>query len=486
MGIIFQPYNFGLLLTSVSCFSSWRSSHCFSINNFNLHASPFLSGYGAQWKCGLKPETMEDKNVVEKLTNSNWSTWKFQLEHLLKAKNQWKDVKQAPQDLASTNAEKAFSTIVLSISAPLLYLITSCTNGHEAWEKLKSHFDRSTTANKLYLKKSYFRCTMSEGMKVEEHLRKMKELTDAMTAINVVISEEDQVVTLLGSLPPSYSTLVTALETRDELKLDFVQQALLNEQQKHFESAAGTNEAGSSERIMKMQSSGHSVTVSGHSGGEKKFEFNCYRCGKKGHMRKDCRVNLKKKTDHTKSVKDEADDYSFKVMDFQSHYGRHSKSHPGRLLVDCGATMHIVTTDCIMKENKNFDSSEHYIELADGSRQKNIAVKRGDASVSLIDDSGNVINVTLKNALYIPSYPTSIFSVQCATENGAEVHFGNDHFLQACHKQFPIVKEGRLFFLNVCNDDHVNVTKTMHEWHRVLGHCNMLKILRSCSLLLIT
>lgn len=58
----------------------------------------------------------------------------------------------------------------------------------------------------------------------------MKELTDQLGS---VIEEEDQIVTLLGSLPPSYVTVVTALETKMEsLTLQFFQQALINEEQK--------------------------------------------------------------------------------------------------------------------------------------------------------------------------------------------------------------------------------------------------------------
>jgi len=65
------------------------------------------------------------------------------------------------------------------------------------------------------------------------HLKHMKELTDKLAAIGAPIEEEDQVVTLLGSLPSSYSTLVTALEACvDNIKLDFVQQALMNEELK--------------------------------------------------------------------------------------------------------------------------------------------------------------------------------------------------------------------------------------------------------------
>ena len=61
----------------------------------------------------------------------------------------------------------------------------------------------------------------------------MKELTDKLASVGVPISEEDQVVTLLGSLPQKYATLVTPLEARvDDLTLEFVQQSLIHEDQK--------------------------------------------------------------------------------------------------------------------------------------------------------------------------------------------------------------------------------------------------------------
>ena len=52
--------------------------------------------------------------------------------------------------------------------------------------------------------------------------------------IGAPISKEDQVVTLLGSLPQSYSTLVTALEahTDDDLKLAHVQQVPIHKEMK--------------------------------------------------------------------------------------------------------------------------------------------------------------------------------------------------------------------------------------------------------------
>ena len=71
---------------------------------------------------------------------------------------------------------------------------------------------------------------------MEAHIKTMKELTDRLAAINAPIAEEDQVVTLLGSLPASYSTLVTALEARDAINLSYVQQSFICEEQRLKES----------------------------------------------------------------------------------------------------------------------------------------------------------------------------------------------------------------------------------------------------------
>ena len=75
---------------------------------------------------------------------------------------------------------------------------------------------------------------MKEGTTIENHLKEIKELSDQLSAIDAPITEEDQVVTLLGSLPKSFSTLATAFEARvDEgLSLKYVQQALVNEERK--------------------------------------------------------------------------------------------------------------------------------------------------------------------------------------------------------------------------------------------------------------
>ena len=58
--------------------------------------------------------------------------------------------------------------------------------------------------------------------------------------------------------------------------------------------------------------------------------------------------------------------------------------------------------------DRKFDSSTHFIELADGSRA-NVVLGKGNAKVKLFDVNGILQDVVLNNALYIPSHNQSIF-----------------------------------------------------------------------------
>ena len=124
---------------------------------------------------------MEDKWTIDKLDGSNWITWKFQLKHLLLAKGLWKyvggsavlaeDATAEQQAKYQSESQKAFSVIAMSVSTSQLYLITSCEEPRKAWDALKKHFKRETPANKLFLKKQYFRKEMSEGNSIDIHLK---------------------------------------------------------------------------------------------------------------------------------------------------------------------------------------------------------------------------------------------------------------------------------------------------------------------------
>ena len=151
-----------------------------------------------------------------------------------------------------------------------------------------------------------------------------------------------------------------------------------------------------------------------------------------------------------------------------------SDSNVDGLLVDCGATTHIVhDITKFIRFDKHFHPNNHYIELADGSRANKVALKRGDACVQLCDVNGNVHQAILTNTLYVPSYKQNTFSVQAATSKGASVCFSSNDakLIYPDSTKFRIEKSGELYYLNKVVSSRItkqnSKTKSLKEWHEI-------------------
>ena len=153
------------------------------------------------------------------------------------------------------------------------------------------------------------------------------------------------------------------------------------------------------------------------------------------------------------------------------------------LIVDTGATSHMLNDRSRFKSfDSTFKPESHSMELADGRRTFGLAEGRGDAQVCLTDSDGRTCTVTLKNALYIPSFPQELFSVKCATAHGAKVLFeeGNDVLVAPDGARFSIQVCDRMYYLQTkCDDnDMCNVSHDIQTWHEIMGHCNYEDILK--------
>ena len=65
-----------------------------------------------------------------------------------------------------------------------------------------------------------------------------------------------------------------------------------------------------------------------------------------------------------------------------------------KLLVDCGATSHIII-DIYMfhKLDESFKADKHYIEVANGERSNTVALKRGTADMKIVDSRGECVEI---------------------------------------------------------------------------------------------
>ena len=145
---------------------------------------------------------------------------------------------------------------------------------------------------------------------------------------------------------------------------------------------------------------------------------------------------------------------------------RVKKAGTSALLVDSGASVHIMTDKCkFIRFNKDFEPDKQIMQMADGSRETGTVLCKGDASVLLYDVNGEPKEMIMKDALYIPSYKFDILSVQAATRKGVRVNFEPDHadLVTSDGSLFSVEREGNLYFIENVGNTHVNSASTAEE-----------------------
>ena len=89
-------------------------------------------------------------------------------------------------------------------------------------------------------------------------------------------------------------------------------------------------------------------------------------------------------TDKANRVTEEEVEHSF-VFAMYTGTNESKVGKPNLLLVDCGATSHIITDKSkFTRFDSTLDPSKHYIELANGAKANNVALMRGDCNTCIL------------------------------------------------------------------------------------------------------
>lgn len=119
---------------------------------------------------------------------------------------------EAEQAKFAEQKDCALATVVL-----LLCLVGDPEDPVVVWKKLADQFEKKMWGTRLDLCHKLHSSRMKDGDLAQEHIKVMTELLDALSVAGETVSEEDQVVYLLASLPESYSVLVTVLESNEDV-----------------------------------------------------------------------------------------------------------------------------------------------------------------------------------------------------------------------------------------------------------------------------
>ena len=94
--------------------------------------------------------------------------------------------------------DRALATVVLSVDTSLLYLVGDPEDPVVVWKKLADQFEKKTWATRLDLCRKLHSLRLNDGDSVQEHIKIMTELFDALSVAGETVSEEDR----SSSLPP--------------------------------------------------------------------------------------------------------------------------------------------------------------------------------------------------------------------------------------------------------------------------------------------
>ena len=165
--------------------------------------------------------------------------------------------------------DKALAVIVLAVDPKLLYLLGDPIDPVAVWGKLQDSYQKRTWVNKLSPKKKLYRQQLAEGGDRQGHLKSMVEIFDSLAVVGDAVNEEDRVICLLASLPEKYDTLVTTLETLDNVPgWGAVTERLLRQEEKHNDYVDG-EKAYISRKYERYPSRCFKFGVTGH------FKRNC-------------------------------------------------------------------------------------------------------------------------------------------------------------------------------------------------------------------
>jgi len=416
-----------------------------------------------------------------------------------------KDVIAAPdgQDVDPVKNEEAFAELIQFLDDKSLSLVMrdAKDDGRKALKILKGHYAGTGKPRIISLYTELTSLSMTPNETVTDYIIRAETATAALRNAGETVSDGLLIAMVLKGLPDIYKPFVVVVTQNDRQQTfsEFKVALRSYEDTERARGASGgdsvlkarnaTNSSawypkGRAQKdvtCFKCQLPGH---IARHCENKPKTRLWCSHCRSSTHTDKSCRKQKVNKNgqDKVKQVvdRDDPDEQTFVFKVNECMYTDEVKGENKVLLVDCGATSHIITDKSKFTSfDESFRPETHYIELANGSRSNNVALKRGDVRVTLVDTDRKPVDVTLQGALYIPSYPQDIFSVQAATGRGSSVTFKPDsaNLVYGDGTMFDIEKHGRLYYLRYgeCKTEHDNVKYAcdLNEWHRILGHCNI-------------
>jgi len=222
---------------------------------------------------------------IEPLRGSeNYAVWKIKMIDILTDLGLIGYIEAAsPASIDAMKARRALSIIRLRVEdGPLVY-IASATTAKGAWDALKRMYEPAGSTGIVTARRKLFRAHCPDGADIENHIRTLRGYQTELANLGQALNPSDFSMTLLTSLPDSWNTFISSIDpasmsdTADPDSSKLISRIL--EEDLRIRSKNSAPE-------IALPASGHH---SRSHASQRQHRSRCFRCGKKGHMIRDCR-----------------------------------------------------------------------------------------------------------------------------------------------------------------------------------------------------
>ena len=303
------------------------------------------------------------------------------------------------------------------------------------------------------------------GEPLTKYVGRATDLRDKLAAAGFEVKDEEVVLSILAGLPKEYETVVAVLELSDAtLKLDDLLPKLLQAEQRMPRGEKGPEAAYFSRRMGQDWKAKSGASGAGSAGRKETRE--CFYCGKRGHLKADCR---KKKADELRAQRDRGQGGGW------AHAVAMAASTTGNTqewVLDSGASHHITFQRDLLQDARPC-RKDISIMFANGER--GAAESVGDVLIKTTED----VALKLQHVLYVPSAAANLFSISSATAGGATFQFSSTgcvirhsgrHVATAARASNGVYRIHAQQVAPAALAARVLPKETPELWHRRFGH----------------
>lgn len=329
----------------------------------------------------------------------------------------------------------------------------------------KLYITRSSTS-RTYLQYKLYSFRMNESQSVEENIDEFERLVDDLSNAKVSISDEDQAICLLISLPKRFNDLRDVLTyCRTSLTLDEVICAVLS---KELDFGSVYKEHKSTAERLHLR--GRSVSRDKNVGNRDRSKSkgsrgDCWICGEDGHYKKQCpsKEQTYKKGEASVTRGNNSQAYALMVSEANIMTEQDDKE---KWILDTGCTFHLTPRRDWFTDFQELDQG--IVKMGN----ETVSEVKGIGTVSLQTSDGRT--VVLTNVRYIPKFSRNLISVGTLESQGCSYHCENGvlKVKRGCRTVMEGLRYEKLYYLQgSVKTNHIEEGKDeTNSWHSRLDH----------------